>query len=256
MKTLLNQFSMNDFVFIITAYNNRDWASKCLQSVNSQKNRRFRIIYTDDCSNDGSDAVAYNLLSKNRNSVMIRNKVRKGQGFNRFSAVRMCYSHEICVILDGDDWLLHDEVLDILDSVYKKDVKATYGQYRIWQDNNFLSHIYGIQEYDENTRRDTLYRQKPFFAWHLRTAYAELWKLIPASYLKVENEWLDCCTDIAEMFCILELSEGKHCNIGSPVYAYNADASKRFPGSWFRDRYGKRKKIESILRKYQPLKGR
>ena len=55
-------------------------------------------------------------------------------------------------------------------------------------------------------------------------------------------------TDKAEMFYILEKSEGKHMNIGMPLLVYNTDNSRNYENSYFNTPYSnKRQEIDYYI---------
>jgi glycosyltransferase involved in cell wall biosynthesis len=243
---------MYKFVFVVPSFNNQDWYKKNLDSIYAQKYPNYRIIYIDDCSTDDT----YKLVEKYQKGdfTLIRNRKRMFQAYNRYMAYHMCEDDEICCMVDGDDWLLRNDVLNLLCQCYQEyDTKSIIGNIEVTYGQFVLSNrkdVYGIESYSSLD-----YRKKRFIAYHLRTGYAKLFKQIPESYLKDEKgNWLDRCSDIAEMFCVLELSKGKHRNLNVPVYVYNIENSMKYQNSWFHNKEGgQRAKTETWLRSLKPL---
>ena len=67
-------------VITIASYNNKDWYKKNLDSVFSQNYQNYRIIYTDDCSLDGTgDLVAEYVREKGQENRVILIENRKNQ---------------------------------------------------------------------------------------------------------------------------------------------------------------------------------
>src|SRR5690242_8244224 len=108
-------------VIIIPSYNNQRYYKQNLDSVFYQLYDNYRVIYIDDCSNDGT----YNLvndyienlpgqicsawehlsrdLAKESRITFIRNKQRLGALQNLYNAIHSCKDYEIVITLDGDD---------------------------------------------------------------------------------------------------------------------------------------------------------
>ena len=52
--------------------------------------------------------------------------------------------------------------------------------------------------------------------------------------LKMNGEWLDRCTDVAEMVCISELcKDAKLISIQDVLYVYNKSNSIKYSNSWY-----------------------
>jgi len=229
---------LNKFVFIIPSYNNKDWYERNLDSVFNQEYKNFRVIYIDDCSTDNTYSYVSSYINRHKcheKITLIRNNKRVYQTYNRYIAYNLCDDDEICIMLDGDDWLLHNRVLNILDEEYNEyNLLATYGQFKLYANNVVNKSVYGILSYPEDVVKNNKYRSYPFLAYHLRTAYSYLFKSVPIEKLKDENdEWLKRKSDEAEMLWVLEHSEGRNKNIGQPIYVYNQMNSIRYEDSWF-----------------------
>ena len=152
---------------------------------------------------------------------LINNKVNKGPAYSRWLAYNKAHNNEICVFLDGDDWLINNKTLAILSNVYSKNkIYATFGsmkdeywQYKKWKDYNREDHNYFP---------------------HLRTAYAFLCKKVPVEYLKFnENEWFQFKTDVALFTSICELCENKYAFLKTEFIYYNKDNSNNNPNTGF-----------------------
>src|SRR6185437_7903587 len=94
---------------------------------------QFRVIYIDDVSTDDTAQLVSDYLSQHAEShrvEFIRNKVRVGPLANTDRAIRSCDSNEVVVLVDGDDFLAHRDVLTRLNSIYQdSDVWLTWGQF-------------------------------------------------------------------------------------------------------------------------------
>src|SRR5437868_3721405 len=59
------QYPEKNMVIIIPSYNNCKWYERNLQSALSQNYTNFRVIYTDDCSTDGTGGLVEQYLLEN-----------------------------------------------------------------------------------------------------------------------------------------------------------------------------------------------
>jgi len=225
------------FVFIIPSFNNEKYYKKNLESVFNQKYSFWRAIYIDDCSTDNT----YNLVKeyiKTRGFedkvILIKNEKNMKQAYSRYIAYNMCSDDEICCLLDGDDWLYNNNVLNILNENYiKYNLLVSYGQFYFYE-NTKLQTLSGQESYkDTDIKKKNFNYRTNFITQHLRTSQASLLKTIPESYLKFKGEWLQCCTDAAEMWWVLERAEGRHRNIGYPTVVYNKDNSINYNNSFY-----------------------
>jgi glycosyltransferase involved in cell wall biosynthesis len=127
---------MKRMVIVIPSYNNRQWYRQNLRSLCAQKYDHFRAIYVDDGSTDQTGALVEQFLADQAvgpRIQVIRNPVRVGALENLYRSIHACDDQEIVILLDGDDWLAHSRVLQILNTVYADpDCWMTYGQYASW----------------------------------------------------------------------------------------------------------------------------
>ena len=114
----MTTFTMQRFVFVIPLYNVEKYITKCLESVLAQTYKRFRVVLVDDCSTDDSAKIISKVLAKEEHQkvdvVFFKNTERRGQAWNRYrvySDRSLVSLEDVCVFLDGDDWLKHDDAL-------------------------------------------------------------------------------------------------------------------------------------------------
>ena len=216
------------FVFIIPSYNNIKWYKWNLDSIFNQQYPYWRIIYIDDASTDNTKEMVKKYVANKgftNKFKMIEKKENTKQAHSRMLAYKECYDDEICCMLDGDDALVDDKLLLYkLNKIYiEKKLLITYGKF-YYVENYKVKNLSGHFSYTEEEKKNNIYRHK-WITQHLRTCEASLLKQIPEDYMKFEGEWLKCCTDVAEMWWVLEKSNGKHMNVGFPTYYYNKTAS-------------------------------
>lgn len=220
------QFEHNkSFVIITASYNNAEWYKRNLDSLFNQNYENYRIIYIDDASPDGTGALVQDYIhqcGQEKKVTLIRNKERLGAVANIYNAAHMCKPDEIILIVDGDDWLAHDNVLNRLNEVYQDPhVWATYGQ--------FMWFPFALEGFAYSTSAEILttnnFRGAAWNITHLRTYYAALYQKIKKSDLLYEDRFYPMTGDLAVMYPIMEMAGSHATFIPDIIYIYNAENS-------------------------------
>jgi glycosyltransferase involved in cell wall biosynthesis len=211
----------NSFVVLIPSYNNQRYYQRNLDSVFSQKYEHFRVIYVDDYSPDGTGLLVESYIKRNGQEdrvTLVQNEYRVGALPNVYKSVWSCSPEEIIVILDGDDWFPHDQVLNKLDQVYSDpNVWVTYGQ--------FVYYPCGspgwAAQVPEEVIHSNSFREYSWVTTHLRTFYAGLFQKIRMQDLFYQGRFFTMAGDLAYTFPILEMA-GIHSRfIPEVLYVYN-----------------------------------
>ena len=223
-KILLNT-NFKKFVIVITSFNNEAWYRYNLESALTQKYPYYRIIYVNDASTDATYDLVVKFLAEHdphKKVTLINNHKRLGACANFYSTINFCEPDEIVVILDGDDWLAHDNVLDILNSVYQDpQVWITYGQFKHYP----IARPGASSPLPRIVIAQNAYREYAWVTSHLRTFYAFLFHQIEKEDLMYEGDFFPMAPDLAIMFPILEMG-GKHSKfIPDILYVYNTATS-------------------------------
>jgi len=243
------------FCFIISSYNNSKNICKNIESVLNQTYKKWRAIYINDNSTDDTEEQFFGIME--RESAMrekftyIKNNERMRQMHNKYNAYSMVKDFEIVCILDGDDWLYHENVLQILYSYYSTiDAKVITSNYRIFQDNKITNEKPMFRYYsEEELLKNTVRYNDKWHLKHLKTGYGILFKSIPKKYVQYNNEWLYMCTDWGEMFSVCELSDGNVKQVNEYLYVYNRENSLLYETSYYNNKNcEQRKGIEHYLR--------
>ena len=148
-------------VVIIPSYNNERWHKANLASVLNQNYSNYRIIYINDSSKDKTAKYVENMVKKfvkdyrvihfdtlhediptstnafielvnqkKRFFTLVNNYRRQGALANLYRAIYSCEDHEIMVLVDGDDWLFHNDVLKEINELYNAgDIWITHGKF-------------------------------------------------------------------------------------------------------------------------------
>lgn len=208
------------FVVIIPSYNNIKWYRSNLDSVLNQNYTNYRIIYVDDCSTDGTSEAVREYLNQTNSKVSIDfivNYERVGAMANLYGAIHSCKDHEIAVLVDGDDWLYHDDVLKHLNEVYSSgEIWFTHG--------NLIEYPMGNVTWCEPIPTRVI-ESRTFREFkcpsHLRTFYVWLFKKIRLQDFLYKGEFLRMAWDMAIMYPLAEMAEERHAFVSDVNYAYN-----------------------------------
>lgn len=241
-KNKIGYDTTKKFVFITTSYNSSKYINYNLESIKVQdySKDKYRIIYVNDCSTDDSEKILSDFILKNKtiNMRVINNKQNMGPAYSRYISYNEASDDEICIFLDGDDWLINKNTLKILSYVYSNfDIYATFGS----MDNNAqlingVLHKGFARRFSMHAVTDPLtkkpiqnlwfksnyHRKKWNYFPHLRTSYAYLCKKVPTSYLKYNDiEWFKFKSDVALFTSIIELCNSKYAFITLSLIHYN-----------------------------------
>ena len=171
-------------IILTTTYNCENYIEKCLFSIMSQKFTDFKCYITDDLSTDKTVTIIKNTIKDDSRFILIENTKKMYQPGNYDQVIRGLDidGDEICVEVDGDDWLPNSNVLGYVDNVYKdKNIWMTSGSFK-YHDGR-LGFSKPPSQYD-NVRKQT------FTLSHIRTWKSWLWKKIEPKDLKNENSYL------------------------------------------------------------------
>lgn len=212
------------FVIVTAAYNNKEWCETTLASIlcQSYPEEHFRVVYIDDNSCDDSLEKAKQYihnLQKEHLITVIQNDSRKGALYNIYHAVHTCDPHEVVVIVDGDDRLVHLNVLSLLDEIYtNNDVWLTYGQYI-----EYPSCTLGFcAPLAPDIIKYNMFRRDGFIPSHLRTFYAGLFhKIKKEDLLDKAGNFLMMAGDSAAMLPMIEMAADHFYSVSQVLYVYN-----------------------------------
>lgn len=199
------------FCFVTTSYNQSQFVIQNLDSIRAQKYKNYYVNYVNDCSDDITSFILkkYKRDYPNFNLNIITTNRRYGPCYARKLSYMNTPNEDVCVFLDGDDFLVGDNVLNILAEAYESNnVYATFGSMtqNKWQ-YRFL------KQYNR--------KQKNYYP-HLRTAKSKIVKRVPDNYLKDKNgDWFMFTTDVALFTAVTELCGNKYMFITNELVIYN-----------------------------------
>lgn len=209
------------FRVITTCYNAEKYIKKCLESLQAQQRKDWVCYVVDDVSTDDSRAVVAKMSWTDPRIILITNEKKTYQVGNYHKI--MCRSdiedEDICLTLDGDDWLPDDMVLNRVEEAYDNGAWITYGQFLQWDGNEYQSGFAQTPPVWDQLR------QLRYTTSHLRTWKAFLWRNIKEIDLKKsDGSVIKAGGDTAFMYPMLEMA-GPYRSVYIPyfMYVYNVE---------------------------------
>jgi glycosyltransferase involved in cell wall biosynthesis len=202
---------------LTTAYNCEKFVEKCLYSIMSQQFKDFHCYIFDDVSTDNSNKIISEVIKDDKRFTLISNENKLYQPGNYDLVIRKMNlsDDEICVEVDGDDWLPNSKVFNYINEVYKDE--------NVWMTSGSFIYHDGRPGFANPPTTIENLRRLPFTLSHMRTWKSWLWKRIEEKDLKDEtgNYW-SVAGDLSFMFPMLEMSGLEHFKfIPDKLYVYN-----------------------------------
>jgi glycosyltransferase involved in cell wall biosynthesis len=213
---------MKNIVVVVPSYNNIKWCEKNVSSIVTQNYKNLKVVYTDDCSSDGTADKVENFLKSNNIDVdfeLIKNKRRLGAMCNLYNMIHACNDDDVIITLDGDDWFAHENVCEKINSIYSNpDVWFTWGSYL-----NYPNNQRGCSApIPRNVIDLNIYRHHPWCTSHLRTFYAKLFKKIKKEdFYDPSGKFLDVAWDLSFYIPFVEMGGHHGRYIHDVLYMYN-----------------------------------
>jgi glycosyltransferase involved in cell wall biosynthesis len=183
----------------------------------SQRFKNFTCYITDDMSTDNTVSIIKETIKGDDRFVLIENTKKMYQPGNYDQVIRGLNipDDEVCVEVDGDDWLPNSNVLGFIDDVYKNP--------DIWMTSGSFKYHDGRPGFAKKPHNLLDIRKQTFTLTHLRTWKSWLWKKIEQSDLMDSNgEYWSVAGDLSFMFPMVEMSGEKHFKfIPEILYVYN-----------------------------------
>jgi glycosyltransferase involved in cell wall biosynthesis len=211
-----------EIIVIIPSYNNEKWCEKNLDSVFLQKYKNFKVIYINDNSTDATQNLIESYRVNNHledKLAIINNFERCGALYNVYHAVHSCTDTAIIIIVDGDDWLKHDQVFVRVNDAYSNpNVWLTYGSYDCDPPQK-KGGCCAVIPHDVIKKNN--FRGYKWVSTALRTFYAGIFKKIKKEDLFYEGKFFEMAGDLAYMFPMLEMCGDRFKFIPEILYTYN-----------------------------------
>lgn len=211
----------NKLVLIVPFYNTEKYILECVGSILAQKYENWEAIFIDDASTDN----CFELIPNHPKIIKIKNTVRVGALENTHKGILLkeLDDEDIIVIIDGDDRLLNDDSLNIVNWVYnEKQCLVSYGDFV----TNY--NLPGVCTPYESEEEFLDLRHRTYRATHLRTfkykVYKEILKQDPeldCYRSSVDNNFYTITSDVAMMNAVMEIAGFKNVFYNKiPIYWY------------------------------------
>jgi glycosyltransferase involved in cell wall biosynthesis len=204
-------------IILTTTYNCENFVEKSLLTIMTQRFKDFKCYITDDMSTDNTVDIIRKTILGDERFILIENKQKMYQPGNYDQVIRGLNipDDEICVEIDGDDWLPNSNVLSFIDEVYKDD--------NVWMTSGSFKYHDGRPGFANPPKRFVDVRKQTFTLSHMRTWKSWLWKKIKEEDLKDDSgDYWSVAGDLSFMFPMLEMSGENHFKfIPDVLYIYN-----------------------------------
>lgn len=206
------------YTVVVTVRNGEKWIERCLRSIQNQTVRDWDCIVVDDCSTDRTADIAVMTAVGDRRFSVHQNHVRRFQAYNTMWAARLADPDDVVILIDGDDWLLHDRAFEVIRDAYVKGAWMTYG---------CLVEAKGdptrFGYYPQRIARESRFREWVWCATPPRTFKRFLIDQLKDEDFMVEGKWPEMAGDVAIYTPIMELAAERAVGIREPIYVYNTD---------------------------------
>lgn len=204
-------------IILTTTFNCEKFVERSLLSIMSQKHNDFRCFITDDMSTDNTIEIVKKTIQTDPRFILIENREKFYQPGNYEQVIRWrnIDGNEICVEVDGDDWLPNPNVFTKIEQVYKDE--------NVWMTSGSFKYHDGRPGFASPPTTYDNIRKQTFTLSHLRTWKSWLWKKINPDDLKDENgKFWSVAGDLSFMFPMFEMSGKEHYRFLHDInYIYN-----------------------------------
>jgi len=202
---------------LTTAYNCEAYIEKSLFSIMSQQYKDFKCYIFDDLSTDSTSSKVMEIIKDDDRFILVENEKKLYQPGNYDLVIRHMNlpDDEICVEVDGDDWLPNSKVFSYINDLYQNE--------NVWMTSGSFTYHNGTPGFASPPTTIENLRKQTFTLSHLRTWKSWLWKKIEENDLKdSDGEYWSVAGDLAFMFPMLEMAGMEHFRfVSEKLYIYN-----------------------------------
>lgn len=207
-------------IILTTSYNCENYIERCLLSIKSQSYKNFICYITDDLSTDTTIKKIEECIYDDKRFILIKNKEKKYQGGNYDQVIRDNHDisdEDVCVEVDGDDWLPDSNVFKRIHEVFEDN--------NIWIANGSFKYHDGRSGFAKAYTSFDNIRNETFTLTHIRTWRAFLWRKIKEEDLKDKNgNFWKVAGDLSFMYPMVEMSGIEHYKFMPQInYIYNEE---------------------------------
>jgi len=200
-------------------YNAEKYIETCLFTIKNQTHKDFTCYITHDLSTDNSVEIVRKFIKDDPRFILVPDNDKKlYQAGNFDNVIRYntnIKDNDICIEVDGDDWLPDANVFSRIYNLYKDE--------NVWIANGSFRYSTGYPGFSSPQTDFENIRKNQFTASHIRTWRAFLWRAINESDLKdPQGNYWQWSGDLCFMYPMLEMSGPSHYRFMSEVnYIYN-----------------------------------
>lgn len=214
----------NRILAISSAFNVEKWVDRTVNSITKQEYENYRYTIVDDISTDRTVEIVNSLVTGYDNIDVLTNTEKKYSLKNIYEGIHSMNPKDTDIILtlDGDDWLAHSKVFEIVNNVYEKTgCWMTYGSYMEFPSGNrgIEATPYPREQLEDP---DFNFRSGKWRVSHLRTFRYGLFKKIKYDdFLDWNGEFYKTSIDKAFMYPMIEMARERSEFIDDLLYVYN-----------------------------------
>lgn len=216
---------MKQFKIVVPSFNSVDYIGKTLSSIELQTYKNYQVCVIDDCSTIDKQREIITEFCQRNGWKMQFNEKNFGALYGLVHALRSlnCDDDDVVVVLDGDDWLAHEDVLARLHKEYSEnDICMTWGQCERFPTGN--PPMKYAQPIPDMVIEQKLFRDIPFVFWHPCTFKYVLWRHIKDEDLRdIDGQYLRYYKDKATIYPMLEMAGRKIRFIPETLAIYNLE---------------------------------
>lgn len=210
-----------NIIVLMGFYNAENYIERSIASVQNQSFKDFTCYITHDLSTDNSVSLVKDMIKDDDRFILVpdyHKKIYQTGNFDRTIRTNKHFNdNDICVEVDGDDWLPDSKVLSRIWDLYQDE--------NVWIANGSFNYSNGNKGFAKKQENFTNIRNAQFTASHIRTWRVFLWKAIKEEDLRDENgEYWRWSGDVCFMFPMLEMATEEHYRFMPEInYIYNAE---------------------------------
>jgi glycosyltransferase involved in cell wall biosynthesis len=199
------------------------WIERCLKSIQNQRYPFFNVVMVDDASTDRTGAI----MDRFDNGTSVLHNLVNVKMPRNLCCLREGNPDHVIVIVDGDDYLPHEHVLDIIAWRYEDpDLWLMYGSYTRYPDPTLMPNpalpypadVIAGRSFRQYSADALLYNHPLTFRRRL-LQNIEDWELQDD-----QGVWFETCYDHAIMMPMLEMAAPDHFKWNPEVlYVYNEE---------------------------------
>jgi len=243
-------------IHIITPfYNAQRWLPTCIKSIIKQTVPEWTLHLCNDCSTDKSQDICKHYYLNDKRVQWYNNNHKVYSSGNHWLTINLSpdiKDEDICIDVDGDDWLAHPDVFkQVLEAYENENTWMTYGSFVHLAGLNNNKPIF-TQGFAQPPANWSALRKIRYTTTHLRTYKAGLFRKIQEQDLKDPNgDWLSMAGDVAFMYPMLEMCGPEHAAFLPQIhYIYNTETNY----NEYKVNLGKQNAFAEYVRNKEPYK--